>query len=389
MKNILKIEAFSGASGDMFLGALAGLADAYEELFDLPSILNLKNETEVLITDVKKNGISCKHVKIIDLVNEHHHRHLSHIIEIIKKSSLTENAKKIAIDIFNIIGKAEAEVHNIPIEKIHFHEVGAIDSIMDICGTAYLLDKLNITESYICSLTTGKGFVNTAHGLLPVPCPATKLIIEGFSYDFGNEEGEKLTPTGAAIINYLQPKRNCSDLIDIKTSYGAGEKNFNAPNVLRVSLCKKENISNELIVVEANIDDGNNEHLGVEFQNRLFEFGAIEFYYSQILMKKGRPGILLTVICKQENFNSITDFVLNFSTTIGLKYFTVNRIELKREIVNVETEYGIFRVKISYTPNGEKKIKPESEDVLNYAIKNNLNPKTLSQKILGAYEKGN
>lgn len=239
MTNILKIEAFSGASGDMFLGALAGLTGTYDDLLKLPALLKFEKEAEIKISDVKKNGIACKQVNVVDLVHKHQHRHLADINKIINFSGMTSKAKDIAIEIFDIIGIAEAKVHGVPLEKIHFHEVGAVDSIVDVCGAAYLLDKLDIQETYLTTLVTGKGFVKTAHGLLPVPCPATKLIIEGIPYILGEEEGERLTPTGAAIIKYLNPKVEQIPLKDIVTAYGAGEKEFKSPNLLRLSICEK------------------------------------------------------------------------------------------------------------------------------------------------------
>jgi len=387
MTTILKIEAFSGASGDMFLGALAGLLNAYDELTILPKVLNFEKEAVIKISDVKKSGIACKQVKVIELVQEHHHRHLTDIIKIIEVSNLTDNAKKIALEIFQIIGKAEAEVHGIPIEKIHFHEVGAVDSIIDVCGAAYLLDKLKIDETYLTTLITGKGFVKTAHGLLPVPCPATKLIAEGLPYILGDEEGEKLTPTGAAIIKYLNPKFEQIPMKDTATAYGVGEKEFKMPNLLRLSICKTaDNSENEMVVIEANIDDTNSEFIGAEFQEKLLEVGAVDFYITQIIMKKGRPGVLLSILCKENNINDISDFLFSFTSTIGLRYYKVGKKMLKREIKEVETEYGKFRIKITTMPDGKQKVKPESSDLLQYCFENKLNPINLSEIIVRAYK---
>ncbi|MCF6271158.1 MAG: nickel pincer cofactor biosynthesis protein LarC [Melioribacteraceae bacterium] len=370
----------------MFLGALAGLANAYEELADLPTLLKFENEAEIKITEVKKNGIVCKQIKVEALVQQHH-RHLADIIKIINESNLSNNAKRIAENIFNIIGKAEAEVHGIPIEEIHFHEIGAVDSIIDICGAAYLLDKLNIDKSYLANLITGKGFVDTAHGLLPIPCPATKLILKGIPYNFGDEEGERLTPTGAAIIKYLNPEFELPPLIDLKTAYGPGEKNFKSPNLLRLSLCKLDSYESDIYMIETNIDDGNAEYMGVEFQNKLKEAGALDFYFTHILMKKGRPGLLLSVICKESEFAKISELILNFTTTIGLRYYKVNKVGLERKIEVVETEFGKFRVKVSTSPDGTIKIKPEADDILKYSIEKGILPNIISQKIIGAYEK--
>lgn len=387
--SILKIEAFSGASGDMFLGALAGLANAYDELTSLPKKLNLDDKAEIIIQDTKKNGIACKQVLVKNKVEEHAHRHLKHIIEIINNSGLTDNTKKIAVDIFNIIGKAEAEVHGVPVEKIHFHEVGAIDSIIDVIGAAWLIDKLEITETYSTPLTTGSGFVNTAHGLLPVPCPATKLILEGLPNIPGDEEGERLTPTGAAIIKYLNPNFNHVPLIDIKTSYGPGEKNFKTPNVLRLSLCEKEKNTNEIIVIQTNLDDYNPEFLGNKFQEKLLSNGALDFYYNQVIMKKGRPGLVLTVLCVEEDLDKISKFILSSTPTIGLRYYKTGRIELERKVVEFKTDFGTFKIKIAKDFTGKIKVKPESEDVLNYSLSTGLNPNEVSLKIIEAYEKEN
>ncbi len=386
MPKILKIEAFSGASGDMFLGALAQLSNGFDELEKLPSLLNFDDQAEIKITDVKKNGIACKHVKVVEKVHQHHHRHLTDIISLINKSSFAESAKKIAIDIFQIIGKAEAEVHNIPIEKIHFHEVGAVDSIIDICGAAYFLDKLKIEKSYLTDLVTGKGFVNTAHGKLPIPAPATKLILEGIPNTYGDEEGERLTPTGAAIIKYLNPSFEQVATTDIQTAYGCGEKDFTVPNVLRLSISEISVTSKNLVVIETNIDDTNNEYLGLEFQNKLFEQGAIDFYYTQVIMKKGRPGILLSVICNKNNLEKVSNLILNYTTTIGIRYYPIDRIELEREVKKIKTELGFFNVKISKTPDGKEKVKPESEEILKYASANNVSPDVVSKAILDAYQ---
>ena len=387
--SILKIEAFSGASGDMFLGALAGLADAYEELKTLPQKLNLDDKVEIIIKDASRNGIACKQVLVKNKVEEHPHRHLKHIIEIINNSNLTENTKKIAVEIFNIIGKAEAEVHGVPVEKIHFHEVGAIDSIIDVIGAAYLIDKLEIKETYSTPLTTGTGFVKTAHGMLPVPCPATKLVAQGMFCIPGDEEGERLTPTGAAIIKYLNPVFTSVPLTDIKTAHGPGEKEFKTPNVLRLSLCRKADSSNEVIVIQTNIDDFNPEFLGKEFQDQLLDKGALDFYYSQIIMKKGRPGLVLTVICPEIKFDVLSEFILSSTSTIGLRYYKTGRLELDREIKEVKTEFGTFKVKIAKGIDGKTKIKPESDEVLKYSLTTGVNPNNISLKIIEAYEKEN
>ena len=296
--NILKIEPFSGMSGDMFLGALAELTDSWIEIMELPDKLGLLN-VEIKITNVEKKGIACKHIKIIDNnnykllkpvetkhshqviaqdhgteneiiifhTNSHHHRHLKDIYKIIDEGKISQTTKRAAKEIFLLLGQAEAKVHGIDINKIHFHEVGAIDSILDIVGAAYLLDKLNIQKTYSLNVCTGFGFVSTEHGRLPVPCPATKELLLGFPTYAGNSEGEMTTPTGAAILKYLNPEFIIPPLVEEKTAYGPGEKEFSHPNVLRLSRCKTDaEIQENIFMIETNIDDMSPEILGTDFQ---------------------------------------------------------------------------------------------------------------------------
>lgn len=370
----------------MFLGALAGLADAYEELLELPSLLKLDDHAEIDIQDTVKNGISCKQITVKEKTLQHdHHRNYPDIIRIINNSDLSDNAKQIALSIFEILGNAESEVHAVPLEKIHFHEVGAIDSIIDIAGAAWLLDRLDITETYSTAITTGMGMVKTAHGLLPVPAPATKLVAQGLLCTSGSEDGERLTPTGAAIIKYLKPAFTSIPLIDTKSAYGAGQKNFIGPNVLRLSLCTKEGSTNEILVIQTNLDDFQPEYIGVEFQEKLLALGALDFYLQQVIMKKGRPGFVLTVLCRENDFDAISKFILSFTPSIGLRHFKANRIELERSMEVIKTDIGDFRVKVSTLPDGIEKMKPESEDVMKVALKTGLSVTQINSIIQAAY----
>ena len=288
--SVLKIEAFSGLSGDMFLGALADLAEAYDELQNLPKLLHLEN-VEIKITAVEKAGIACQHIKILDhnsyesSKHDHghghspshsHHRHLKDIEKIIDSGELTENTKSIAKEIFQLLGAAESKVHGMDINKIHFHEVGAIDSILDIVGSAFLLDRLDINHTISSSICTGYGFVMTEHGRLPVPCPATKELLLNVPTYAGEVKGELTTPTGAAILKYLCPTFDIPVLIEKKTGHGPGEKNFEHPNVLRLTLCETNSSKKEeIFMVETNIDDMSSELLGNDFQENLLKVGEI------------------------------------------------------------------------------------------------------------------
>jgi pyridinium-3,5-bisthiocarboxylic acid mononucleotide nickel chelatase len=410
--SILKIEPFSGLSGDMFLGALASIADAYDELNLLPEKLGLK-KVVVKITDVQKTGIACKQIKILDNnayddplserlnkhmhpeghhhpneaqekqnnnqiftfkhKHHHHHRRLNDIYKLIENGALSENTKKIAKEIFLLLSEAEARIHGIDINSVHFHEVGAVDSILDIVGSAYLIDKLKINKSYSSEVCTGFGFAMTEHGKLPIPCPATKELLLGFPSYFGTEKGEMTTPTGAAILKFLNPIFEIPVLAETKVGYGPGEKDFIHPNVLRLSLCKHPKESNENIyAIETNIDDMSAEILGSDFQKKLFEIGALDFYITQVLMKKGRPGFLITILSKPELVDQISDFVLENSTSIGLRYYSVQRKILARKIRHIETSLGNVTIKEVILPSGKSKMVPEYESCLMLSKNNNL-----------------
>ncbi len=372
--SILKIEAFSGLSGDMFLGALAELTDGWDYIRQLPEKLGLKN-VEVRITDVVKAGIACRHIKIVDHNTYHsflkndphhghgHHRHLSDIEKIIGKGDISGNAKDIAKTIFRLLGEAEAKVHGVDIQKIHFHEVGAIDSILDIVGTACLLDMLKITGTYAAPVCTGFGFVMTEHGRLPVPCPATKELLLRIPTYPGKAEGEMTTPTGAAILKYLQPEFQIPVLTEEKTGHGPGEKNFEHPNVLRITKCVESGKEHEeqIIMIETNIDDMSPELLGADFQNGLLEAGARDFFIQQITMKKGRQGVLLSVLSDQPNLDDVSGYIFNNSTTIGIRHYPVSRTILKREQITFKSSLGEVQVKKVILPDGRSRVTPEYE----------------------------
>lgn len=251
----LYIEPFSGLSGDMILSALCSLTDAWEEIATLPDKLHLP-DGKVEVAAVNVNGIVCNHIKIIDLNEQaekkhgqllqlqpqhhHAHRHLKDILTIIDKGHISDGAKTIARAIFTLIGESEARVHNIPLEKIHFHEVSAVDSILDIVGCAVMLDKLEVTQTYSDAICTGYGMVKTQHGILPVPAPATADLLRGMPVYKGDEEGEKVTPTGAAILRYLKPDFKPQVFSVEKIAYGPGQKRFRNPNVVRISILEEQ-----------------------------------------------------------------------------------------------------------------------------------------------------
>ena len=398
MGNILKIEAFAGTSGDMFLGALAGLAGAYESLKNLPALLHLENEAEISISDVVKTGIACKHVKVIEKHDqaehhhhkeshhhghEHHHRHIDHIYDLIDHAEISENAKRIAKEIFLHLGTAESQIHGIALEKVHFHEVGAIDSIMDIVGSAWLLDQLSMEKVYSTPITTGFGFANTEHGKLPVPTPATQLLLHGFPTKQGDQAGELTTPTGAAILKYLQPVFDIPVLKEIKTSYGPGEKDLEIPNTLRLSLCEEAKRKDNIVVIQTNIDDLSGELLGLEFQQKLLDNGALDFYIQQVIMKKGRPGVVLTVLTPSGSLKKIGELILENTSAIGLRYYGVERMELERDNMTIETEFGKVRAKQVTLPSGTKRVKFENDELIRISKETGLSSIEIIRRITG------
>lgn len=403
--SILKIEAFSGLSGDMFLGALADLTGTYEELVSLPGKLGLEN-VEVKIGEVEKAGIACRHIKIIDHnsyndththhhhdhKHDHHHehshdhagekhshahghaphRHLKDIIKIIDEGELSQNAKSIAKDIFQRLGEAESKVHGVDLNTIHFHEVGAIDSILDIVGSAFLLDKLQIEGVVSTAICTGHGFVMADHGRMPIPAPATKELLLDVPTYAGKASGEMTTPTGAAILKYLQPSFEVPVLIEKQIGHGPGEKDFEHPNVLRLSLCKSVGAEkDEIMMVETNIDDMSAELLGIDFQEQLLKAGAVDFYFTQVMMKKGRPGVLITVFTTQSKLKHVSDFLLENTSTIGVRSFPASRSILKRTLKKAKTSLGEVDVKVVELPSGGSRISLEYESCKVLATKLN------------------
>jgi len=391
----LYIEAFSGLSGDMFLGALAGLTDAYDELISLPEKLRL-HDAKVEISEVEKNGIHCKHVHVVELKHKHHHehnhehghhhhhhgRHLGDINKIIDHAHLDEETKRIAKEIFLIVGKAESKIHNIPLEKIHFHELSGVDSIIDIVGSAMLLSKIGVRKTYSTAVCTGFGFVKTQHGRLPVPAPATAEILSGIPQYKGDEEGERITPTGAAIIKYLNPEFSIPVLTQEKTAYGPGTKKFIAPNVLRISFVKEEEKPGKMMMLETNIDDMTGELLGADFQQGVLDNGAADFYLSSVQMKKGRPGWLFSCLVKNENLDELSDYILENTSTIGIRYYEVERKTLDREIRKVQTKYGPVRIKIVITPSGNQRTTFEYNDLLTISKREDIPVIKLQHELL-------
>ncbi len=362
---ILKVEPFSGVSGDMFLGALVELSRASDDLRNLPEALNLP-QVSIEVSLVEKCGITGTKVNIV-FPHEHVHRHLPDIHEIIDAGNIPQSTKERAKGIFQLLGESEAKAHGIPIEKVHFHEVGALDAILDIVGSAMLLDKLGIDEAYTDPVRLGFGFVKAAHGQLPIPAPATRFLLEGIPTFRGDTEKEMSTPTGAAILRSLKPKSVDKPFKLGKPAYGAGSADFEHPNMLRLSLVQEyasTGLTRESgrVLLQTNIDNTSGEFMGRDFQTKLFEAGALDVATYPVVMKKGRPGIVLEVYCPMDRDEQVASVILNETNTLGVRRIESDRYILQREIHNVDTSFGSISVKVATLPNGDKRVMPEYED---------------------------
>jgi uncharacterized protein (TIGR00299 family) protein len=362
---IISYDCFSGISGDMNLGAMIDLGVDKKYLISELTKLNLEGWALVVEKD-QRHGISGTKVTVKQTRHEHTHRHLADIEKILDDSGLDIKTRQLSKKIFMKIALAEASVHGLPVEKIHFHEVGAVDSIIDIVGAAICYNALGIDGVHVSTIELGGGFVRCDHGNLPVPAPATAEIIKGLPVKKGGVDFEATTPTGAAILAALVTNSESSLKIKIeKTAYGVGQKdNQSVPNLLRVFLGETEPDSgsgHEALHLECNIDDMNPEFF--EFiSDKLFEAGASDVFLSNIIMKKGRPGIVLNVICETEAADPVKNIIFTESTSLGIRTFHFNKDTLVRKFDTLSTIYGDVKVKRSFYMDKEVSVKPEYED---------------------------
>ncbi len=348
----------------MNLGAMIDLGVDQAFLTGELKKLNLPG-WDLVVSKDQRHGIFGTKVTVKQTRHEHAHRHLSDIEKIINDSSLDLPTKELSMKIFMKIARAEASVHGIPIDHVHFHEVGAIDSIIDVVGAAICFNSLNIEEVHVSSVELGEGFVDCDHGKLPVPAPATAEIIKGIPVKKGGVDFEATTPTGAAILATLGTNFNPDLKIKIeKTAYGVGQKEHEkVPNLLRVFIGElvTDNSGHDAIQLECNIDDMNPEFFEY-ISERLFKAGVSDVFYSNITMKKGRPGILLSVICEKESADAVKSIIFTESTSLGIRTFPFRKDTLVRKIETVPSIYGDVTVKRSFYDGEEVSCKPEYED---------------------------
>lgn len=383
---VLYFDCSSGISGNMTLGALSELIDDPHYLVNELKKLNVDGY-HIHISKEKKNGITGTYVDV-HLEHEHHHEHehehlhhehahhhhhehrnLFDVNKIIDESEIDEKAKDLAKRIFLRVAKAESKVHNETLENVHFHEVGAIDSIVDIIGTAILLCKINPDVIYSSVVNDGYGFIECAHGMISVPVPATSEIFAASNAITRqiDVDTELVTPTGAAIIAEIASEFTTMPAMNVqKVGWGTGTKDLVIPNVLKVSLgeIKKKN---EIIVMETNIDDCSGEMLGFVME-QLLDQGALDVFFTSIFMKKNRPAYRLTVVCNEEKMGLLQKVIFTQTTTIGIRYRKEQRTVLKRQIKEIETPLGKLQVK-EVEIDGEKRCYPEYESAKKLALK--------------------
>lgn len=365
-------DCFSGISGDMILGALLDAGLELDSLKEALAGLKLSGY-EIEARKVKKGGIAGTLVDVRGCEGEVE-RDLGDVLEIIGKSDLPEDVKGKAKAIFARLAEAEAKVHGLGIEEVHFHEVGGLDAIVDIVGSVVGMRLMGIEEVYSSPLHLGRGFVECAHGILPVPAPATLELVKGVPTYGRDIEAELVTPTGAAIITTLAKGFSRAPLMEVEaTGYGAGHRDLPIPNLLRVSIGQAlepgelDYEEDMVTIVEANIDNMNPE-LYEHAMERLFEKGALDVFLTPIQMKKGRPAVKLSAIVREADLSGVLDALFEETTTLGVRLYEARRKKLSRESVLVETRHGKVGVKVGKLGGVIKTISPEYEDCRRIAL---------------------
>ena len=405
----LYLDCAAGISGNMFLGACLQLGVPEKYLRGELDKLNLPREFELEIFDVSKNGIGAtyadvklpknfeselarpniRHLHRHEHIKNHSHRAFGDIKKIIDNAELNEAVKIRALAIFNVIAAAEGKVHQRPADEVTFHEVGAIDSIVDIVGCAICLDYLDVEKIFVSRINTGSGFVKCAHGLMQVPAPATAELLQGFkTYHFGAEK-ELTTPTGAAIVKALAEYSADlpEDFSSEKIGYGAGTWDLDIPNVLRIYLGTfGGQPEKHLVKLEANIDDMNPQIYDWLYA-RLFNAGALDVWTTPIYMKKNRPAQMLSVLVDAEHRELCIKIIFEETTTIGLRVIEISRrVEAVRKMAKVETSFGEVQCKVSAYDGKIVSITPEYEDCRRLAEKNSVPLKAVWQEALTKQE---
>jgi len=383
-------DCFSGISGDMTLGALVDAGLSLDVLRSSLQSLQIPG-WHLSAEKVWKSGMSATQVKVTT-EDQAQHRSLTDILGILQKSQLSPSVRHRAAAIFTKLGEAEAAVHDVPLERIHFHEVGAVDAIVDIVGACIGCDALGIEEFACSPLNVGEGTAKMAHGILPVPAPATARLLQGKPTYSNGVQKELVTPTGAAIVATLcehfgpQPPMTVCVI-----GYGAATADLEGqPNVLRIMIGESAQkavpgFNEEISVIEANLDDMNPQIYGY-FSEKALAAGALDVYTTPVQMKKNRPGTLLTVLCKPQDASALISLIFAETTTFGVRSYQAQRRILPREHVSVSTHYGDIRIKLSRVNGRILHVAPEYEDCRRLAEQHNVPLQRVIQEALRRYE---
>ena len=383
---ILYFDCFAGASGDMILGALVGAGVEERELLERLASLGVEGY-EVSFERVERSGIAATRARV-STGEEHHHRHLSDIRRIIEGSRLSVRVKERATKIFVRLAEAEARVHNMPVERVHFHEVGALDAIVDVVGACIGFELLGVERFISSALHVGSGMVEMAHGRFPVPPPAVAELLKSAPIYSTEIVGELVTPTGAAIISTVCEEFGAMPPMRVeRTGYGAGTREYERfPNVLRVMVGESEGAFGyeKLLMVETNLDDASPQLVGF-LMERAFAAGALDCYFTPVQMKKNRPGVLVSILCEPRRREEMFELLFAETPTLGVRCYEVERRALEREIVGVETEYGRIDVKVARMNGQVKGYTPEYEQCREAATRRSVPLRTVEEAARAAF----
>jgi uncharacterized protein (TIGR00299 family) protein len=389
---IAYLDCASGISGDMTLGALI---DAGVDLTPVQRGIDSLGlpSCRLAVREVKKCGFRATQLTV-EHGPEHKHRHLHHIEAMIAGSSLSERQRDLARRIFGKLAEAEAKVHGTTVEKVHFHEVGAVDSIADIVGSAIAWDLLGV-ERIVCSpVPTGRGFVEIAHGRCSIPAPATGELLRGVPLASFDVDGELTTPTGAAIVAALVDEFGPLPSMTVdRIGYGAGQKDFTHPNILRLLVGEAASASSgatgdTIVLLETNLDDATGEVIGYCIE-RLWQTGALDVSTTAISMKKNRPGVLLAVQSRPSDADKLAEIIFRETTALGLRRSTIERMTLPRRKMTVNTRYGEVTGVIANLPNGGERFSVEHDACAAIAIGQNVSLELVQQAAHDAYKSSN
>ncbi len=374
---ILYIECNMGAAGDMLMSALSELHPNPENFIQRLNALKIPG-VEVKRNVSVKCGITGTHVDVtvhghhedahMHEQHEHHHMGMCEIEHIVSHFELPQKIKNDILSVYRIIAEAESHVHGVPIDEIHFHEIGSMDAVADITGVCMLINELAPEKIVVSPVCTGFGQVKCAHGILPVPAPAAAYILCDIPIYGGNIEGELCTPTGAALLKYFADEFNAMPVMRVsKTGYGMGKKNFETANCVRAMIGITGDVSETVTEISCNIDDMSAEELGFAFE-KIMDSGALDVFTASIGMKKNRQGILLTCLCRKEDTEKISEVIFRYTSTIGLRMSEKKRKTLERQSEIIKTKYGDIRIKRS-RGFGTERVKAEYDDMAAVAEK--------------------